>query len=338
MWIPSHVGIVPNIIADSVASKEHGVPPAGMITSLLSKQVKSRPVIYGRKVQGRTELADAPIYWEVRQRGKTVIRNMHKPPEGGDRCEGEVAKGLTSITKEQDGNTEWDMELADIIATREMETFVHGIRNGEIVGRPANERRMKHATREGNKPSYWTYLKVNGCRGCQKQEEEETIHHVISGRCQGVGKKVNSKYRGEMRGILQKYLKLMRDKHNNEGVVQAEKALRALEHTTGPHMNQGAREEEERALRQVVSGIIPEWHETCDKKRETIQIVKLWTVYMMNWARIQMKQWMAKKNENRAQVQRRWDNRGMMKCAFSKWRSLIHRVHRDTDLGQIHKE
>eukprot|EP00965_Chrysotila_dentata_P254779 6211989-Pleurochrysis_carterae.AAC.3 len=105
MWIPSHVGIVPNIIADSITSKEYEVPPARMITGLLSKQVKSRPVIYGRKVQGRIEMADGPIYWEARQRGKKVIRGMHKPPERGDKCEGEVAKGLTSMGKEQDEET-----------------------------------------------------------------------------------------------------------------------------------------------------------------------------------------------------------------------------------------
>eukprot|EP00965_Chrysotila_dentata_P105285 3477306-Pleurochrysis_carterae.AAC.1 len=64
--------------------------------------------------------------------------------------------------------------------------------------------------------------------------------------------------------------------------------------------------------------------------------MKLWTEDMMNWARIQMKKWMDKKNEQRARVQRRWDNRGIMKDAFQKWISLIHRV--DTDRGQIRKE
>eukprot|EP00965_Chrysotila_dentata_P003873 126559-Pleurochrysis_carterae.AAC.1 len=89
MWVPSHVGIVPNIIADSIASKAHEEPPEGMIIGLLGKQIKSRPVIYGRKTQGRVEMADGPVYWEARQRGKKVIRSMHKPPEGGDTCEGE---------------------------------------------------------------------------------------------------------------------------------------------------------------------------------------------------------------------------------------------------------
>eukprot|EP00965_Chrysotila_dentata_P191352 6174459-Pleurochrysis_carterae.AAC.1 len=216
-----------------------------------------------------------------------------------------------------------------------MEIFVHGIRNGEVVGGPANARKMRHATREGNKPSFWTYLKANGCRGCQKQEEEETIHHVISGRCQGVGKKENDKYREEMRVILRKCMSLMRVKHNNEGVIQAEKALRALENT-GTQTNQGVREDEERALRQMISGIIPEWQETSDKgKRGTIEIMKLWTGDMMNWARIQMKKW---KNESRAQVQRRWDNRGIMKSTFLTWKSLTHSEHRDANRGQVHKE
>eukprot|EP00965_Chrysotila_dentata_P010681 347371-Pleurochrysis_carterae.AAC.3 len=199
MWVPSHVGIVPNITADNIASKEHEEPPEGMIMSLLSKQVKSRPVIYGRKVQGRVEMADGPIYWEARQRGKKVIRSMHKPPEGGDTCEGKVAKGLTSKDRAQDEDATWDVELASIMGSNEIEKFVHGIRNGEVVRGPANARRMRHATREGNKSSLWTNLKVNGCRGCQKQEEEETIHHVISGGCEGVGKKENSRYREGLR-------------------------------------------------------------------------------------------------------------------------------------------
>eukprot|EP00965_Chrysotila_dentata_P185372 6119550-Pleurochrysis_carterae.AAC.1 len=38
MWVPSHVGIVPNITANSIASKEQEEPPEGMIMGLLSKQ------------------------------------------------------------------------------------------------------------------------------------------------------------------------------------------------------------------------------------------------------------------------------------------------------------
>eukprot|EP00965_Chrysotila_dentata_P100972 3335701-Pleurochrysis_carterae.AAC.1 len=106
-----------------------------------------------------------------------------------------------TIDRAQDEDTTWDVELASIMGSNEIEKFVHGIRNGEVVGGPANARRMRHATREGNKPSFWTYLKVNGCRGCQKQEEEETIHHVISGGCEGVGKKENNRYREGLRAI-----------------------------------------------------------------------------------------------------------------------------------------
>eukprot|EP00965_Chrysotila_dentata_P259543 6213594-Pleurochrysis_carterae.AAC.1 len=69
MWIPSYVGIVPNIIADNMATKEHGKASDGMITGLLNKQVKSRPVIYDRKGQGNIELADGPIYREARKTG-----------------------------------------------------------------------------------------------------------------------------------------------------------------------------------------------------------------------------------------------------------------------------
>eukprot|EP00965_Chrysotila_dentata_P039878 1324895-Pleurochrysis_carterae.AAC.1 len=68
MWVPSHVGITPNVIADNVAAQEQEVTPEGMVTGLISKQVKSRPIIYHRRVMGRTELADNPIYQEARKR------------------------------------------------------------------------------------------------------------------------------------------------------------------------------------------------------------------------------------------------------------------------------
>eukprot|EP00965_Chrysotila_dentata_P198294 6178695-Pleurochrysis_carterae.AAC.5 len=47
---------------------------------------------------------------------------------------------------------------------------------------------------------------------------------------------------------------------------------------------------------------------------------------------------MAKKNEHKAHVQRRWDNRGIMKEAFQKWKSLMQHEHTDKDWGQAHKE
>eukprot|EP00965_Chrysotila_dentata_P126559 4184427-Pleurochrysis_carterae.AAC.1 len=74
----------------------------------------------------------------------------------------------------------------------------------QIVGGLANGRRMRHATREGNRPSFWTYLKENGCRGCQKRGEEETIHHVLSGACEALARQTNNNYRTEMRRVLER--------------------------------------------------------------------------------------------------------------------------------------
>eukprot|EP00965_Chrysotila_dentata_P147047 4854484-Pleurochrysis_carterae.AAC.1 len=135
---------------------------------------------------------------------------------------------------------------------REVEKFVHGLRNGEIVGGPAKERRMRHATREGNRPSFWTYLMVNGCRGCQKQEEEETIHHVLSGGCEGIGRNKNNAYKSGMRKILGKCRKLLDDIDNCEGVEQVVKALGALERPRR-HTDPRIREEEESALKQMIA-------------------------------------------------------------------------------------
>eukprot|EP00965_Chrysotila_dentata_P199291 6179292-Pleurochrysis_carterae.AAC.5 len=89
---------------------------------------------------------------------------------------------------------------------------------------------MRHATREGNRPSFWSYLKVSVCRGCQKQEEKETTHHVISGGCEAmIGKTKNNRYRAEIRRALGKCRKLMNDTHNSEGETQVDKALTAMD-------------------------------------------------------------------------------------------------------------
>eukprot|EP00965_Chrysotila_dentata_P181788 6001098-Pleurochrysis_carterae.AAC.3 len=182
---------------------------------------------------------------------------------------------------------------------REVEKFVHGLRNGEIVGGLARERRMRHATREGNRPSFWTYLKVNGCRGCQKQEEKETIQHVLSGGCEGIGRNKNGRYRTEMKRVLSKCGKLMNDINHREGVDQVNNALHALElprRQTDPIH----KEEEELALRQIISGIIPEWRDS-DHKREkgVVALLGSWTGEMMNWARMQMKTWVIQKTNRK---------------------------------------
>eukprot|EP00965_Chrysotila_dentata_P215166 6188601-Pleurochrysis_carterae.AAC.1 len=113
-----------------------------------------------------------------------------------------------------DAEIEMDIERQE--GKRKVEKFVHGLRNGEIEGGPANGRRMRSATREGNRPSFWTYLKANGCRGFQKQEDEETLDHVLTGGCEGIGKNKNNRYRAEMIRALGKCRKLMNDIHNTE--------------------------------------------------------------------------------------------------------------------------
>eukprot|EP00965_Chrysotila_dentata_P238410 6202480-Pleurochrysis_carterae.AAC.2 len=84
----------------------------------------------------------------------------------------------------------------------------------------------------------------------------------------------------------------MSDINNSEEVEQASKALRALERPrrqswqTDPRL----KEEEESALKQMISGIIPEWRETDDKRgKGVIALLGSWTGEMINWARIQMK-------------------------------------------------
>eukprot|EP00965_Chrysotila_dentata_P083280 2747570-Pleurochrysis_carterae.AAC.1 len=124
MWIPSHVGIIPNIIADNVAAQEQEAAPEGMVTGLISKQVKSRPIIYNRKVMGKIELADNPIYHKARRRGKKFIRDTYKPPEGGDTCESGVARGLVDgCDTEEEGDSDIEMDIERQEGKREVEKF-----------------------------------------------------------------------------------------------------------------------------------------------------------------------------------------------------------------------
>eukprot|EP00965_Chrysotila_dentata_P225985 6195118-Pleurochrysis_carterae.AAC.2 len=118
-----------------------------------------------------------------------------------------------------------------------------------------------------------------------------------------------------MKRTVEKCKKLINNKHNNEGVIQAERALQAIDRHN-KHINSKIKEEEELALRQMISGIIREWQEADNKeKKGTIAAMRMWTGGMMNWARIHMKTWTEKKNVNEAKVQRRWGNRG--KCIQS---------------------
>eukprot|EP00965_Chrysotila_dentata_P010992 357642-Pleurochrysis_carterae.AAC.1 len=59
------------------------------------------------------------------------------------------------------------------------------------------------------------------------------------------------------------------------------------------------------------------------RKKRVIALLRSWTGEMMNWARIQMKTWVATKNEHKASVQRRSDTRGKMHKAFQKWRKGV---------------
>eukprot|EP00965_Chrysotila_dentata_P220797 6192001-Pleurochrysis_carterae.AAC.2 len=60
------------------------------------------------------------------------------------------------MEEEEDADIEMDIERQE--GKREVEKFIHGLRNGEIVGGAARERRMRHATREGNRPSIFLDL------------------------------------------------------------------------------------------------------------------------------------------------------------------------------------
>eukprot|EP00965_Chrysotila_dentata_P159353 5263900-Pleurochrysis_carterae.AAC.1 len=82
-----------------------------MIAGLVSKQVKSRPVIYSRKVQRQVELADNPIYQEARRRGKKVIRDLHKPTAGGGSCESGIAMGMLEGDDEEAGESDLELDI-----------------------------------------------------------------------------------------------------------------------------------------------------------------------------------------------------------------------------------
>eukprot|EP00965_Chrysotila_dentata_P237372 6201866-Pleurochrysis_carterae.AAC.1 len=134
----------------------------------------------------------------------------------------------------------------------------------------------------------------------------------------------SGKYRGEMRRTLEeKCRKLMMDTKNRKGEIQAEKALQAIQWPRG-HKDRKVMEEEELASRQMISGIMPEWQQVEDtQKKGAVVMMKLWTGELMNWARTHMKIWIEKKNEHKAGVQWRWDNRGKTLEMFTRWRRNV---------------
>eukprot|EP00965_Chrysotila_dentata_P014208 471147-Pleurochrysis_carterae.AAC.1 len=62
--------------------------------------------------------------------------------------------------------------------------------------------------------------------------------------------------------------------------------------------------------------------------------MRLWTGELMNWARTHMKIWIEKKNEHKASVQSRWDNRGNMLKMFIKWKRNAGYKQDGLDTGQ----
>eukprot|EP00965_Chrysotila_dentata_P041383 1372679-Pleurochrysis_carterae.AAC.1 len=55
---------------------------------------------------------------------------------------------------------------------------------------------------------------------------------------------------------------------------------------------------------------------------------------MMNAARAQMKTWITIKNEHKAKIQRRWDNRGRMNKAFQKWKKRVWHEQDEQEGGE----
>eukprot|EP00965_Chrysotila_dentata_P124228 4106610-Pleurochrysis_carterae.AAC.1 len=71
-----------------------------------------------------------------------------------------------------------------------------------------------------------------------------------------------------------------------------------------------------------------------EEEKGVIALLGSWTGEMMNWARIQMKTWMTVKNEHKANVQRRWDNRGIMNKVFQRLRERVWRGYNAQAMGK----
>eukprot|EP00965_Chrysotila_dentata_P240922 6203994-Pleurochrysis_carterae.AAC.1 len=76
---------------------------------------------------GNIELADNPVYQEARKRGQKLIRDIYKPPEGGDKCESGIAKGVVNgynAEEEEIFDIEIDIERQE--GKREVEKLFTG--------------------------------------------------------------------------------------------------------------------------------------------------------------------------------------------------------------------
>eukprot|EP00965_Chrysotila_dentata_P193916 6176041-Pleurochrysis_carterae.AAC.1 len=66
----------------------------------------------------------------------------------------------------------------------------------------------------------------------------------------------------------------MEDKQNNEGVIQMDKAIHAIEQPRG-QMDPNIKEKEELALRQIIAGINPEWQEVSNEQEKNRTILTM---------------------------------------------------------------
>eukprot|EP00965_Chrysotila_dentata_P170265 5620098-Pleurochrysis_carterae.AAC.1 len=68
----------------------------------------------------------------------------------------------------------------------------------------------------------------------------------------------------------------MEDEQNEEGVIQMVKAKQAIKRPSRGQMDPDNKEKKDLALRQIISGIIPEWQEVNEKEKySTILTMRL---------------------------------------------------------------
>ena len=149
MWVPSHVGVMPNAYADAIAKAHTYNTHRQRTTRVLARNITSRSVIYEHEgTNGTPELDDTPVFGATKRDCQGWIRETKfrlGPRTRHTNLNGNIMKQISKGPPIDTGNGGDIQEQARLQCAHARITF--GLRNGEIAGGPQGVARMCRAAK-----------------------------------------------------------------------------------------------------------------------------------------------------------------------------------------------
>ena len=306
IWVPSHLGIPCNAYADAIASAATNTPAQTPVTALVAAEIRSRPIVYQRPSGDTWDLADGPVFGEVRKGLLEWVRTKHdwKPSGTDDNIHARLATDI--------GRGPVDPTSATSITTsRRHARITCGMRTGTIPGGPQHEGVFLKAA--ANAGGFCAFALAGGCRACQRRgvwpaPPETNAHCLLECHSGSAGELKEWKSRVTVDlNHLRMLLGTIGTKADaaREIVVTARDAV-ASTTCTGDGWS---------AIRHVVGGTLPRWGDggAADNDDRAIELVQSIQSQFLDrleeWA-----QYMAATGMTR---QGRWRHRGWLALVFN---------------------